>query len=204
MKDPKNDSTPVLERFGRDKRKRTVVATAERVERRPRLQRDAADSEQPSFENRPELRITPISRPTTVRSSRSRTTATNPAGRATARAVRMTTARVPMATVSVSTTISRVRMATVSVRTTTVRGVPSETNPATTVTVTAATRSVRAAVTATSPTARRSSARKNSGIRNSATGSSSTNRSNLPIRNTTTNRRHIRNSIPRSRRARCA
>ena len=54
MKDPKNDSTPVLERFGRDKRKRTVVATAERVERRPRLQRDAADSEQPSFENRPE------------------------------------------------------------------------------------------------------------------------------------------------------
>ena len=56
MKDPKNDSTPVLERFGRDKRKRTVVATAERVERRPRLQRDAADSEQPSFENRPERR----------------------------------------------------------------------------------------------------------------------------------------------------
>ena len=50
MKDPKNDSTPVLERFGRDKRKRTVVATAERVERRPRLQRDAADSEQPSSE----------------------------------------------------------------------------------------------------------------------------------------------------------
>lgn len=32
MKDPKNDSTPVLERFGRDKRKRTVVATAERVD----------------------------------------------------------------------------------------------------------------------------------------------------------------------------
>ena len=56
MKDPNNDSTPVLERFGRDKRKRTVVATAERVERRPRLQRDAADSEQPSFENRPERR----------------------------------------------------------------------------------------------------------------------------------------------------
>ena len=56
MKDPKNDSTPVLGRFGRDKRKRTVVATAERVERRPRLQRDAADSEQPSFENRPERR----------------------------------------------------------------------------------------------------------------------------------------------------
>ncbi len=48
MKDSKNDSTPVLERFARDKRKRTVIATAERVERRPRLQRDAADSEQPS------------------------------------------------------------------------------------------------------------------------------------------------------------
>ncbi|WP_290540878.1 pseudouridine synthase [Alistipes sp.] len=56
MKDPENDSTPVLERFGRDKRKRTVVATVERVERRPRLQRDAADSEQPSFENRPQRR----------------------------------------------------------------------------------------------------------------------------------------------------
>ena len=25
MKDPKNDSTPVLERFGRDKRKREVI-----------------------------------------------------------------------------------------------------------------------------------------------------------------------------------
>ena len=56
MKDNKNDSTTVLSRFGRDKRQRTVTATAERVERRPRLQRDAADSEQPSFENRPERR----------------------------------------------------------------------------------------------------------------------------------------------------
>lgn len=50
MKDNKNDSTTVLSRFGRDKRQRTVTATAERVERRPRLQRDAADSEQPSCE----------------------------------------------------------------------------------------------------------------------------------------------------------
>ena len=140
MKDPKNDSTPVLERFGRDKRKRTVVATAERVERRPRLQRDAADSEQPSFENRPERRasynphFTADNRPVFEKphyGDKSR-------GRATARAVRMMTARVPMATVRVSMTISRVRMATVSVRTTTVRGVPSATNPATTVTVTAA------------------------------------------------------------------
>ena len=56
MKDSKNDSTPVLERFARDKRKRTVIATAERVERRPRLQRDAADSEQPSHPYRPEHR----------------------------------------------------------------------------------------------------------------------------------------------------
>ena len=56
MKDPKNDSTPALARFGRDKRARTVTATAERVERRPRLQRDAADSEQPSHEHRPERR----------------------------------------------------------------------------------------------------------------------------------------------------
>ncbi len=50
MKDNKNDSTTELSRFGRDKRQRTVTATAERVERRPRLQRDAADSEQPSSE----------------------------------------------------------------------------------------------------------------------------------------------------------
>ena len=50
MKDNKIDSTTVLSRFGRDKRQRTVTATAERVERRPRLQRDAADSEQPSSE----------------------------------------------------------------------------------------------------------------------------------------------------------
>ena len=50
LKDNKNDSTTVLSRFGRDKRQRTVTATAERVERRPRLQRDAADSEQPSSE----------------------------------------------------------------------------------------------------------------------------------------------------------
>ena len=38
MKDYNSDSTVVLDRFARDKRKRTVVATAERVERRPRLQ----------------------------------------------------------------------------------------------------------------------------------------------------------------------
>ena len=50
MKDNKNDSTTVLSRFGRDTRQRPVTATAERVERRPRLQRDAADSEQPSSE----------------------------------------------------------------------------------------------------------------------------------------------------------
>ncbi len=53
MKDFKNDSTTVLSRFGRDKRQRTVTATAERVERRPRLQRDAADSEQPSDDRKP-------------------------------------------------------------------------------------------------------------------------------------------------------
>ena len=50
INDTKHDSTTVLSRFGRDKRQRTVTATAERVERRPRLQRDAADSEQPSSE----------------------------------------------------------------------------------------------------------------------------------------------------------
>ena len=53
MKDFRNDSTSVLTRFGRDKRQRTVTATAERVERRPRLQRDAADSEQPSDDRKP-------------------------------------------------------------------------------------------------------------------------------------------------------
>lgn len=53
MKEEKNDSTSVLSRFGRDKRKRTVVATVERVERRPRLQRDAADSDQPSDDRKP-------------------------------------------------------------------------------------------------------------------------------------------------------
>lgn len=52
MKDDKNDSTPALARFGRDKRARTVTASTERVERRPRPQRDAADSEQPSAERK--------------------------------------------------------------------------------------------------------------------------------------------------------
>ena len=45
MKDFKNDSDTTLARFGRDKRAR--ISSAERIERRPRLQRDAADSEQP-------------------------------------------------------------------------------------------------------------------------------------------------------------
>lgn len=48
MKDQKNDSTEVLSRFGRDRRPRTATAKAERIERRPRSQRDAADSEQPA------------------------------------------------------------------------------------------------------------------------------------------------------------
>ena len=53
MKDFKNDSTAVLSRFGRDKRARMVTATAERVERRPRSQRDAADSEPANHEHKP-------------------------------------------------------------------------------------------------------------------------------------------------------
>ena len=56
MKDFKNDSTSVLTRFGRDKRARTVTATTERVERRPRSQRDAADSERPSYDRKPAVR----------------------------------------------------------------------------------------------------------------------------------------------------
>lgn len=47
MKDSKNDSTSALARFGRDKRTRTVTATTERVERRPRQQHDTAPAEQP-------------------------------------------------------------------------------------------------------------------------------------------------------------
>ncbi len=44
MRDFKNDSAKTLSRFGRDKREEAT--TNERAERRPRLQRDAADSEQ--------------------------------------------------------------------------------------------------------------------------------------------------------------
>ncbi len=43
MKDFKNDST--LARFGRDKRQRTTTKTSERVERRPRVQHEAAETE---------------------------------------------------------------------------------------------------------------------------------------------------------------
>ena len=54
MKDFKNDSTSVLSRFGRDRRQRTVTATAERVERRP--QRDAAGAERSEQDRKPERR----------------------------------------------------------------------------------------------------------------------------------------------------
>ena len=40
-----NDSTSTLARFGRDQRTRTSSTTAERVERRPRLQREAGDAD---------------------------------------------------------------------------------------------------------------------------------------------------------------
>ncbi len=45
MKDFKKDSTPALARFGRDPRTRNSSAAAERVERRPRLQREAGDAD---------------------------------------------------------------------------------------------------------------------------------------------------------------
>ena len=45
MKNFKNDSTSTLARFGRDQRARTSSTTAERVERRPRLQREAGDAD---------------------------------------------------------------------------------------------------------------------------------------------------------------
>lgn len=56
MKDFKNDSDTTLSRFGRDKRER--ISSAERIERRPRLQRDAADSEH-SSDNRPRASYNP-------------------------------------------------------------------------------------------------------------------------------------------------
>lgn len=56
MKDFKNDSTATLARFGRDKRERTFAS--ERVERRPRLQRDAADAEH-SSDRRPRASYNP-------------------------------------------------------------------------------------------------------------------------------------------------
>ena len=56
MKDFKNDSDTTLARFGRDKRAR--ISSAERIERRPRLQRDAADSEHPS-DSRPRASYNP-------------------------------------------------------------------------------------------------------------------------------------------------
>ncbi len=46
MKEFKNDST--LARFGRDQRARTTTKSAERVERRPRPQREAAQEQQPA------------------------------------------------------------------------------------------------------------------------------------------------------------
>ncbi len=45
MKNFKNDSTSTLARFGRDQRTRTSSTTTERVERRPRLQREAGDAD---------------------------------------------------------------------------------------------------------------------------------------------------------------
>ena len=56
MKDFKNDSDTTLARFGRDKRAR--ISSAERIERRPRLQRDAADSEH-SLDSRPRASYNP-------------------------------------------------------------------------------------------------------------------------------------------------
>ncbi len=49
MKENKNDSARAIARFGRDKRTRTVTATAERVERRPRAEREPG--EQPAASN---------------------------------------------------------------------------------------------------------------------------------------------------------
>ena len=45
MKDTKNDSSPALTRFGRDKRVRTVTTATERVEPRPRQPRSAVPAE---------------------------------------------------------------------------------------------------------------------------------------------------------------
>lgn len=47
MKDSKNDSTPAVARFGRDRRERTT--TSERVERRPDSRREGDDSEHSAY-----------------------------------------------------------------------------------------------------------------------------------------------------------
>ncbi len=56
MKKRENDSTAVLDRFGRDRRKRTVKTASERVERRSNPQREAADYEHTNRNERSERR----------------------------------------------------------------------------------------------------------------------------------------------------
>ena len=68
MKDYNSDSTVVLDRFARDKRKRTT--TAERIERRPGPRRDADDT--PREHAHGVLRTIPTSRKTTDPSTSAR------------------------------------------------------------------------------------------------------------------------------------
>ncbi len=139
MKDNKNDSTTVLSRFGRDKRQRTVTATAERVERRPRLQRDAADSEQPSSEG-------PRGRPPTIPISR-RTIALHSTNRAASSATNRLTASVSPAINPVTSTTTATNRAASSATNRLTASVSPAINPA----MSTATATNRAASTVTSP-----------------------------------------------------
>ena len=188
MKDNKNDSTTVLSRFGRDKRQRTVTATAERVERRPRLQRDAADSEQPSSEG-------PRGGPPTIPISR-RTIALHSTNRAASSATNRLTASVSPAINPAMSTATATNRAASTVTSPPMASANSATNPATST----ATATSRAANMATSPP----TVNVSSGIRNTATVNSATNPISRGRGSTTTNRRPTRNSRPKSRSAKCA
>ena len=195
MKDFKNDSTSVLTRFGRDKRQRTVTATAERVERRPRLQRDAADSEQPSDDRKPVKRasynphFTEDNRPAFDKPRRSfgderqgdrarSATTGDPRNSATASSATNPTANVNPATSPPATVGSQTK------------------SPATAGSAINPTANVNSA---TSPPATVGSRTKSP-----ATAGSATNPISPDSGSTTTSRLPIRNSRPKSRSAKCA
>ena len=188
MKDNKNDSTTVLSRFGRDKRQRTVTATAERVERRPRY-----SVMLPIRSNRPARG--PVGGPPTIPISR-RTIALHSTNRAASSATNRLTASVSPAINPAMSTATATNRAASTVTSPPMASANSATSPATST----ATATNRAASMATSPPMANAS----SGIRNSATVNSVTNPISRGRGSTTTNRRPTRNSRPKSRSAKCA